>query len=194
MLVIDPKNGDIVHANPAAISYYGWSLEVLSAMKITDINLLKEKQVFQEMEKAKSKEGRHFIFQHSLFNGDIRDVEVYSGLIKLHGQKLLYSIIYDITERIRAEEALKRRMETDGNLDLVLGNVTKLEEGGIRLKAPLVAEFVLLFSFAFTLDFGLVLQFLFDLLDGLLALLDAVFIIISCSIVDDQKYVRTPIP
>ena len=67
-----------------------------------------------------------------------------------------------------AEEALKRRMETDGNLDLVLGNVTKLEEGGIRLKAPLVAEFVLLFSFAFSLDFGLVLQFLFDLLDSLL--------------------------
>ncbi|MEJ2658680.1 MAG: PAS domain S-box protein [Desulfobacterales bacterium] len=52
MLVIDPKNGNIVDANPAAISYYGWSLEEITAMKITDINMLTKEQVFQEMKKA----------------------------------------------------------------------------------------------------------------------------------------------
>lgn len=56
------------------------------------------------MERARSEQRRHFIFRHRLSNGEIRDVEVYSGPIKLHGKKLLYSIIHDITDRIQAEE------------------------------------------------------------------------------------------
>jgi PAS domain S-box-containing protein len=43
-----------------------------------------------------------------LANEEIRDVEVYSGPIRLHGRELLYSIIHDITERKRAEEALQK--------------------------------------------------------------------------------------
>jgi PAS domain S-box-containing protein len=116
MLLIDLESADIVDANPAAISYYGWSLEELTAMKITDINILTKEQVFQEMEQAKSEKCRQFIFQHRLSNGDIRDVEVYSGPIKLHGQKLLYSIIYDITDRIQAEESLKWELAVNSSL------------------------------------------------------------------------------
>ena len=108
MLVIDPKNGEIADANPAACSFYGWSLEELTAKKITDINILTKEQVFQEMERAKSEQRQHFIFRHRLSNGDIRDVEVYSGPIKLHEQQYLYSIIHDITDRKHAEEALQK--------------------------------------------------------------------------------------
>jgi PAS domain S-box-containing protein len=104
MLLIDPKNADIVDANPAAISFYGWSHKELTSKKITDINTLTEEQIFQEMEKAKLEHRRHFIFRHRLSNRDIRDVEVYSGPIKLHGQDLLYSIIHDITDRKQVEE------------------------------------------------------------------------------------------
>jgi PAS domain-containing protein len=43
-----------------------------------------------------------------LANGQIRDVEVYSGPLFMHGKQLLYSIIHDITERKMAEEALQR--------------------------------------------------------------------------------------
>jgi two-component system cell cycle sensor histidine kinase/response regulator CckA len=39
-----------------------------------------------------------------LASGEIRDVEVYSGPIKVHGKELLYSIVYDITARKKAEE------------------------------------------------------------------------------------------
>jgi len=115
MLVIDPKNGDIVDANPAAISYYGWRHEEFTAKKIKDINMLTKEQVFQEMEKAKSERRRQFIFRHHLSNGDIRDVEVYSGPIQLHGQQLLYSIIHDITDRKHAEEALKKEKDKAQN-------------------------------------------------------------------------------
>ena len=108
MLLIDPENADIADANPAACSFYGWSQEELTSMKITDINMLSKEQVFKEMERAKSEKRQHFFFLHRLANEEIRDVEVYSGPIRLHGRELLYSIIHDITERKRAEEALQK--------------------------------------------------------------------------------------
>jgi PAS domain S-box-containing protein len=107
MLLIDSESADIVDANPAACSFYGWSQEELTSMKITDINMLPNEQVFQEIERAKSESRHHFFFRHRLANEEIRDVEVYSGPIRLHGKELLYSIIHDISERKRAEQELR---------------------------------------------------------------------------------------
>ena len=125
MLLIDPETANIVDANPAALSFYGWSYEALTRKKMFDINTLKEEQVFGEMEKAKMEKRKHFYFRHCLASGEIRDVEVYSGPIKVHGKELLYSIVYDITARKKAEEekaALEiqllhaRKMESIGTL------------------------------------------------------------------------------
>ena len=111
MLLIDPESADIVDANPAAVSFYGWSFEELTGKKITDINTLSDEQVFQEIGKAKTEQRRIFYFQHLLANGEIRDVEVFSGPIKVHGRELLYSIIHDISKRKRAEVAVRNSEE-----------------------------------------------------------------------------------
>ncbi|MGD8776783.1 MAG: PAS domain S-box protein, partial [Syntrophobacterales bacterium] len=111
MLLIDPVSAEIIDANPAAAYFYGWSREELTRMKITDINMLSGEQVFQEIERAKSEERHHFFFRHRLANEEIRDVEVYSGPIRLHGKELLYSIIHDISERKQAQNALKQSKE-----------------------------------------------------------------------------------
>jgi len=58
------------------------------------------------MERAKKEQQQHFFFRHRLSSGEIRDVEVYSGLITLYGRKLLYSIVHDINDRKQAEGAL----------------------------------------------------------------------------------------
>ena len=107
MLLIDPASADIVDANPAACSFYGWCREELTSMKITDINILSNEQVFQEMELAQAEKRHHFLFRHRLANEEVRDVEVYSGPIRLRGRELLYSIIHDITDRKRTEQELR---------------------------------------------------------------------------------------
>ncbi|MCD6117586.1 PAS domain S-box protein [bacterium] len=111
MLIIDPGTGDIVDANSAACKFYGWKHSELTKMKIQKINTLSDLEVKHEMQKAKNENRNHFYFKHRLSSGEIRDVEVYSGPIKLSGKDYLYSIVHDITDRIHAEEALRLNEE-----------------------------------------------------------------------------------
>ncbi len=106
MLTVDPDTGRIVEANQAASDFYGHSVEELTAMSIMQINTLTPKQIAAEMKRVKEEERESFEFKHRLANGEIRDVEVFSGPVMVHGKKLLYSIVHDISDRKRAEETL----------------------------------------------------------------------------------------
>ncbi len=115
MLLVDPNTGAIVDANPAACGYYGYDFDRLTAMKIMDIDALKPKQPVQGKDKDSSEIRNHFLSRHRLANGHIRDVEVFSGPVTFQGRQLIYSIVHDITDRLKAEDELKLRafeMET----------------------------------------------------------------------------------
>jgi PAS domain S-box-containing protein len=105
-LLIDPVDGRIVDANPAAVEFYGHSLPQLQLMKISDINTLPPEEVTQEMRRALQAERSYFLFRHRLASGELRHVEVYSSPVRMGERMLLYSIIHDITERVEAEKAL----------------------------------------------------------------------------------------
>lgn len=111
MLLIRPESGEIVDANPAASSYYGWRHEELITKKIQDINQLSSEEVFQEMQAAEREQRDHFFFQHRLSDSSIRDVQVHSSPISVNGENLLYSIINDITEQKRMERELREKEE-----------------------------------------------------------------------------------
>ncbi len=106
-LIINPADGRIIAANEAACQFYGYSVQTLTSLQITDINILSGEEVQQEMARAKTEERLFFNFRHRLASGEIRDVEVYSGPLQSGGETLLYSIIHDVTERKRAEETLQ---------------------------------------------------------------------------------------
>jgi PAS domain S-box-containing protein len=108
MLLIEPDSGKIVAANEAAAQFYGHSQAELCAMNITDINKLPPDEVAAERQHARTEDRNYFIFPHLLADGKIRIVEVYSSPIDVHGQLLLFSIIHDVTNRVNAEEELRR--------------------------------------------------------------------------------------
>ncbi len=111
MLLIDPDSGAIVDANPAASDYYGWAHEELLRKRIGEINTLTTEEIHAEMQLAREEKRNYFVFRHRRADGSIRDVEVYSSPVALMGKALLYSTVHDITERRKAEEALRESEE-----------------------------------------------------------------------------------
>jgi len=115
-IMLDPDTGDIVDANVAASDYYGYSVERLRSMKIWDININSEGLIRVEMANAVKQNRSNFQFKHRLANGVLRDVEVHSGPVEIGGRRYLYSIIHDITERRKIEQALQDSEEKYRNI------------------------------------------------------------------------------
>ena len=124
MLIIHPENGAIVDANLSACSFYQYTKETITSMSIMDINILPPERIHEEMQHAKKEQRNYFNFRHKLANGKIRDVEVYSSPIVIAEQKFLYSIIHDITERLKNE---KEREEIIAKLEKARDEIKTLK-------------------------------------------------------------------
>ena len=111
MLLVDPEHGAIVDANLAACTFYGYPKIELTQKKITDLNILSQKEILKEMEKARSEERNYFDFRHRLADGAIREVEVFSGPITISGRSLLCSIIHDVSARKETEREKENLIE-----------------------------------------------------------------------------------
>ncbi len=117
-LLINPETGAVVDASQAACRFYGYSYDQITSLHATDINAMSEEEIIQAMVDAEQEARNHFVFRHKLASGELRDVEVHSGPVEYRGQKLLYSIIHDITHRLEAErekEKLSNALDQSGS-------------------------------------------------------------------------------
>ena len=128
-LIINPLDGSIVEANNAACSFYGYSKNEIISLKISDINVLPQNKVTDEMSRAKFEEKLFFDLPHRLASGEIRDVEIYSDPIEYGQNTFLYSIIHDVTKRKQMETNLiaakEKAEESEKKFSDILDN-TKL--------------------------------------------------------------------
>ena len=107
MLLIDPANGRILDANPAASAFYGYARDELLALHITDINQMQQEDVAAEMAQALAAGREQSILPHRLKSGEIRTVEVYSSPYQYDNHLVIYAIVHDISERVQAERGLR---------------------------------------------------------------------------------------
>ncbi len=155
-LIINSENGQIMAANESARKFYGY--ENLELKNIKEINQLPDNEITKEMQDAFQKNKNLFYFRHRLANGEIRNVEVHSTPLEIDGTKSLFSIVHDITERLRAEEALRQSEEkfkkivntlpqfisyVDNNLIYRVVNKTYLDRFNLKKEDEIVGSHVI---------------------------------------------------
>lgn len=133
MLIIEPVTGKILDVNPAACAFYGYTKEEFASITMMDLNMLPPEEVDRRLTLITRAKQRYFVFPHRLKNGEIRLVDMYSCPIGDEGSTLLYSIIFDVTDRevyrdelVREKELLQTTLRSIGD-----GVVTTDNQGRI---------------------------------------------------------------
>ena len=98
IFVLDPETADIVDANPSAAEFYGYTIEQLRKMNISQIDTLPPEQIEKKLAAASCQKRNHAFFTHRLASGELREVEAYCGPIYIGESKYLLSMINDVTE------------------------------------------------------------------------------------------------
>jgi PAS domain S-box-containing protein len=163
-LLIDPTTGAIFDCNEAACRFYGYSPEELTNLNIEAINTLSQEEIKAEMEIARSDERLYFEFRHRLASGEIRDVEVRTSPIELDGKTLLYSVVFDITERKFMEQAQSFLVTISHLLNTTLDYRAVLKDV-VQASVPFLADVCLVFLIG--PDDSIKLQTLAALEDGI---------------------------
>lgn len=144
MLIIKPYTGEIIDANPSAVRFYGYNRNELRTLLITDINMLPYSEVNKYRMLTLEKKQTVFIFPHRLKDGTIRLVEVYSCPIYDGEEKLLYSIIFDVTDRENYKEDLFKEKEVlSKTLNSIGDGVVTTDSSGVITGLNKMAESIL---------------------------------------------------
>ncbi len=147
MLLLDAETAQIIDANDAALIFYGYSLNQITAMKIGEINEMTPDMFDKEFKKALREEQNRFTRTHRLANGQAMTVEVHTTLISFEDRKCLFSIVTDITEHAKTQEReqllinildlLNRAEMTTDLINGILAMIkthTRIEAIGLRLQ------------------------------------------------------------
>ncbi|EKS7193774.1 MULTISPECIES: sensor domain-containing diguanylate cyclase [Enterobacter cloacae complex] len=121
MLLIDPsRDGQIVDANLAALTFYGYAHDEMCRKHTWEINTL-GRDVIPVMTEIAALPGGHkpLNFIHRLADGSTRHVQTYAGPIEIYGDKLMLCIIHDITEQKRLEQELEHAALRDSMTGLL---------------------------------------------------------------------------
>jgi len=119
MFIIDPDSGDILEANNAAVSFYGYKIQELRQMNITDINLMPRELALEELGRTRERKETRYTFSHRLASGEMRQVDILRGPIQWEEKKAIYSIIQDVTDKVNSEKALGKKV---AELDQLFAN------------------------------------------------------------------------
>lgn len=105
MLLINPNSLKIIDANPAAIKFYGYNnLKDLSIHELSTKTIAEIKHEFTGM--------RNHVFkglnsEHVIADGSVKQVLVHSRIVRIEGERILFSIIIDVSDQKEQEKIIK---------------------------------------------------------------------------------------
>jgi PAS domain S-box-containing protein len=117
-LIINIDTFQIEDASPAAAKFYGYELEELKGMMYYEISMTEVAELKRRLEQVWNNERNHWIVKHKNSNGDVLDIELYSSPIEMQGDRIIYTLIFDISEKLMIEQQYlhSQKMESVGKL------------------------------------------------------------------------------
>jgi PAS domain S-box-containing protein len=110
-IVILDQNGAVYEANRRFAEMLGYSPEEVLKLNVWDWEFLYPPEQVKEMIGTVDEAGDHFITRHRRKDGTTFDVEISTNGAMFAGQKLIFCVCRDITERTRMEKALRESEE-----------------------------------------------------------------------------------
>lgn len=107
MLLVEPRTGRIIDANPAALRFYGHSRDEITSLTLAQLSFRPSEEI--ESILGEVEQGRCSLLdsRHRLATGEYRDVLIYTGAMSVRGERLIYLIVHDTSDRTLAEEQLR---------------------------------------------------------------------------------------
>ncbi len=111
-IVLVAEDGKIVDANEQAVRLYGYSRDELLSMGVSDLRTKSTQDLVQsDMDQVKSGALNYFETVHKTKSGKMIHVEVSSKYISIGERSYYQSIIRDTTQKMEAQEQLRRSEE-----------------------------------------------------------------------------------
>jgi PAS domain S-box-containing protein len=135
MIVSYPATGEFIDVNDQWVKLVGYSREEVIGRSSMDLAIFEDLSARARLIHELNTHGsvRSFQMRVSTKTGEIRDVLWSAEMITHQGEKVMLSLLYDITERLRVEERLRASEE---RFKLLLQNsndiVSLLDEHGVR--------------------------------------------------------------
>jgi PAS domain S-box-containing protein len=122
ILFVRRADGRILEANAAAVSAYGYTREELLTRTVHELRWGGDSSLMQAQMADADRAGILFETQHRRRDGSPFPVEVSSRGMTIAGERVLLSVIRDISERTRAEQSLR---DSERRTTAVLNAVTE---------------------------------------------------------------------
>ena len=110
-IVILDRNGNVYESNQRFAEMLGYSPGEVSHLHVWDWELQRTREQLRDMLRNIDETGNNFETQHRRKDGTVYDVEIIANGAVFAGEKLIFCVCRDITERKRMERALKDRVE-----------------------------------------------------------------------------------
>ncbi len=110
LMLIHDVEGNFVYVNEAAARSHGYTKEELFKTSLRKLNVKDSSEMFERhMKKVLEKGDAICEVAHYRKDGSVLPLEINTRAVEMDGNMVLFSSAHDITERKRAEEALRER-------------------------------------------------------------------------------------
>jgi PAS domain S-box-containing protein/putative nucleotidyltransferase with HDIG domain len=128
-IVVMDSNGGVYEANKRFAEMLGYSPEEVKKLHVWEWDVRFPREQLDQMIATVDEKGDHFETVHRRKNGTTYDVEISTNGAVVAGQKLIFCVCHDITERKKNEGELRQALEKLGRtVDGTINTISLLAE------------------------------------------------------------------